>query len=67
MRARPGYEVKCGATSKNCLPSFNMEPQEGVGGSTPKPRKLKLPSATIAAAKPKVAWISNGGSRFGNR
>ena len=55
MIARPGNVVKWGATRRNCLPSFSMEPHEGVGGCAPSPRKLRLPSAIIAAATPKVA------------
>jgi hypothetical protein len=67
MIANPGYVVRCGATNRNCLPSFNIDPQEGVGGSTPNPKKLRLPSAIIAVAKPKVAWMSRGGRRLGSK
>jgi len=46
---------------------FNISPQLGVGGRTPRPRKLKLASAKIADATPKLAETITGATTFGNK
>src|SRR3972149_3598080 len=53
MMASPGTVVRWGATNRKCLPSLIIAPQEGVGGATPRPRKLNPASATIARAIPR--------------
>src|SRR3982075_833534 len=46
--ASPGNVAIHGATSTYCRPSARMLPQLGVGGSTPRPRKLNAASDVIA-------------------
>src|SRR3989304_5561765 len=65
MMARPGTVVRWGATKRKCLPSLIIAPQEGVGGATPRPRKLSPAPATIARAIPKVASTMTGEIAFG--
>ena len=59
--------IICGADSAYCwtLP-LSIPPHDGWGGGTPKPRKLNEASATIAAPKPAVAMISQGGMTLGS-
>src|SRR5438309_8970631 len=46
-------------------PSAAMAPQEGVGGGTPRPRKLRKASKRIAMGMPMVAWTISGPRAFG--
>ena len=55
ITAKPGKISKCGATRRKLRASFSITPQLGVGGCTPKPRKLKLASDKTAPAIPKLA------------
>ena len=63
--ASPGNTVRCGAIKRNDRPSLIIEPHDGVGGWTPRPRKLRLASATIAPARPKVACTTMGAAMSG--
>ena len=45
--AKPGIVEIHQASAKKSLPSDTMEPQAGVGGGTPAPRKLKVASTSI--------------------
>src|SRR5579883_1769484 len=45
-----GKKAICGATSRLSRPSAIMLPQVGAGGGTPKPKKLRMPSATMMTA-----------------
>jgi hypothetical protein len=55
MMANPGKMVRWGAINIKLLPSLSIEPQLGVGGCTPNPKKLSPASAVITLAIPKVA------------
>ena len=46
--------------------SFSMLPQLGVGGCTPRPRKLSPASSRIAFAMPNVAATITGARAFGS-
>ena len=46
-------------------PSAAIAPQEGVGGGTPRPRKLRKASKRMAIGTPMVAWTIIGPSAFG--
>src|SRR6185437_15773610 len=48
--AAAGMKAICGAPSRLSRPSAIMLPQLGVGGGTPSPRKLRMPSATMVMA-----------------
>src|SRR5712692_4296116 len=45
-----GMKAICGATSRLSRPSAIMLPQLGSGGGTPRPRKLRMPSAVMITA-----------------
>ena len=62
----PGKIVRCGASNRCDRPASSMVPQLGVGGCTPRPRKLSAASAMIAPAMPSVAWTTTAGSAVGS-
>src|SRR5918992_816598 len=54
------------AVSKNRMPSVDsMRPQEGAGGGTPRPRKLREASARMAPLKPADAMTIYGAVTLG--
>src|SRR3989442_5683374 len=60
-----GARTMWGAMRSAWKPSAAMAPQEGVGGWTPRPRKLKKASNRMACGIPKVAWTMMGPSALG--
>src|SRR6184192_1382395 len=60
-----GASTMWGAMRSAWKPSAAMAPQEGVGGWTPRPRKLKKASNRMACGIPKVAWTMMGPSALG--
>src|SRR2546430_7231159 len=46
-------------------PAAAIAPQDGVGGGTPRPRKLRKASKRMAMGTPMVAWTIIGPSEFG--
>src|SRR5262249_23838922 len=65
--ATPGNAVNHQAPGSNCRALYRMEPQLGVDGGAPNPRKLKVDSIKIAEATPNVAATNTGASVFGSR
>ena len=63
--ARPGNKVNHQAISIKFLDWDKISPQLGVGGCTPKPKKLKLDSTKMAEATPKVAETKIGAKLLG--
>src|SRR3972149_6240770 len=63
--AAPGAVTRCGATKRKCRPSPIIDPHDGAGGATPRPRKESPASATMARAIPKVASTRIGESALG--
>ena len=57
--------VRCGASNRCERPASSIVPQLGVGGCTPRPRKLSDASAMIAPAMPSVACTTTAGSAVG--
>ncbi len=64
--ATPGKIVRCGASNRCDRPASSIVPQLGVGGWTPRPRKLSDASAIIAPAMPSVAWTMTEGNAVGS-
>ena len=57
MIARPGTVEIHQATARRSRPSATIEPQAGVGGGTPAPRKLRVDSSNITNPTSRVARI----------
>ena len=53
--AKPGIVEIHQASAKKSLPSATIEPQAGVGGGTPAPKKLKVDSTSITMLTWRVA------------
>ena len=62
--AKPGKKISH-PICKLERPAFSIDPQLGLGGGVPKPRKLKPLSMRIAAAMPKVMGTRMGASELG--
>ena len=67
MIAIPGVVVTHQAVETYSLPSANMEPQAGVGGGMPAPRKLSDASTIITQPTCRVSRTINVGITFGKR
>ena len=67
--ARPGESQSHGISDNTVgdWASLRIFPQLGVGGRTPRPRKLSEASNRIAEATPNVPRTVSGASAFGNR
>ena len=63
--ARPGNVEIHQAFSKSLRPSATIEPQEGVGGWRPNPKKDNPASRTITFPMPSVAATITGAKVFG--
>jgi hypothetical protein len=68
-RSRPGKMVSHGAASRYPWepwdPSRSMPPRVGFGGGTPRPRKLRLDSVTMAVPRYPVARTKTGARELG--
>ena len=64
--AKPGKAVSHHPLGSNWRALERIEPQLAVDGGTPKPRKLKVDSMSIADAIPNVAATKTGARVFGN-
>src|SRR4051812_2001650 len=60
MIARPGNVLSHQAVSRYCRPWPSIPPQDGLGGWTPSPRKLRVDSSTISRARSSVASTITG-------
>ncbi len=58
--AMAGKMTRWGASKRWERPSLSMLPQLAAGGGTPRPRKLRVTSASTAAAMPMAAWTMRG-------
>ena len=65
--AIPGKITMWGDVLINCLEEDSIAPHSGVGGCTPRPKKLKPAAATIILATPIVADTIIGEKEFGNK
>ena len=65
--ATPGAVVTHQAVETYSLPSANMEPQAGVGGGMPAPRKLNDASTIMTQPTWRVSRTIKVGITFGKR
>src|SRR5204863_5812259 len=65
--AMAGTRTMWGAIRRAWKPSAAIAPQDGVGGWTPRPRKLKKASKRMGWGTPKVAWTMIGPKPLGRR
>src|SRR5215472_18503889 len=65
MIASPGRVARCGESRMYDKPKASVAPQLGVGGGTPRPRKLSAASVVIAVPMPSVASTSSGAAALG--
>src|SRR2546427_12741326 len=63
--ARPGNTVSHQPLGKSCRALERMDPQLGLDGGTPNPRKLSVDSIRMAEATPNVAATNTGATVFG--
>src|SRR5215471_13684927 len=61
----PGHQAIHGAWLRNPCATLSIEPQLGVGGCTPRPRKDSVDSAMMAPAMLTVACTRSGAKLFG--
>src|SRR5262245_20199685 len=59
--------MRWGASKRCWLPLRSMLPQLGLGGGSPRPRKLRPASARMTPAIPTVAWTMTGPAMLGRR
>src|SRR5688572_10522834 len=66
MIADPGAHTVHGARDINARLSLSIDPQVGLGGGTPKPRKLNAVSVRITCPSARLASTITGDITFGS-